>query len=209
MNIITSSHAHQQIKSCLESLGSVESDVPGSFWIMTDDGCTIAVICAYEKEMAYSFSLLQSVVVEVQMITPYVYVIVESESAYANQVLSIQELGAFAITVPDMQEYIPSFIKFVSKPKRRQEKSILPPKRDLRMFTTGEQLLLTIPGIGERKARDLLRMFGSVAWAFAQMTQEDTPDIINIITADDVDNFRNALQLDDNMILSVIMKEDK
>ena len=210
MNIIISKYAHPEVYQSIRDFNPSVATVPGSFWIMTDDGTTIAVICATEKELINAFGLIQSTIAEIQSITEYVYVIIESiDASRENQILSLQELGAFVVTTYDVYNYLPTFIKFISNPKRRQEKVVQPPKRDLRMFTVGEQLLLTIPGVGERKAKDLLQHFGPVVWVLAGMTWSDTPEYLSSISAKDIKAFRDSIGIEDNMILSVIMKEDK
>lgn len=209
MNIITNEYVPEYVKSSIDQYNPSYLDVPGSFWIMTDDGYTLAVICVEESEIIGGFALLQSVIAQIQTITKYIYILIETSESFENQIISLQEFGSFVVTTSSISEYIPSFIKFISNQKRRQEKAVHPPKRSLRMFTPGEQMLLTISGLGERKVKDLLGHFGPVAWVLAGMTWHDTPDYLNSISKKDIDTFRNDIGIDDNMILSVIMEGDK
>jgi len=207
MNIICSNYAQKSIYEAIKNHNPSQMDVPGSFWIMTDDGCAIAVICASEQEFVGGFALLQSTIVEIHAITPYIYVLIETENDYSNQILSLQELGAFVVTSADVESYISSFIKFISNPKRRQEKVVHPLRRSTRMYTEAEQLLMTIPGFGEKKIASLLQA-GPVAWVLAGLSDYSFAEVFNI-SKKDVDVFRKMCQLEPNQILSVVIKEDE
>ncbi len=209
MNIIISKYAQPEIYQSIKSFSPMQADVPGTLWINTDDGKNIAVICANEKEIANALGLLQSTIATIKDITQYIYVVVQvTDSTYSHQLLSLQEMGAFTLTVDSFDDELDLAIKFIANPKRRKEKVVHPPQRDLRMYTVGEQLLLTVPGVGERKVKDLLQT-GPIAWVLASLTDFDTADLLNSITKKDIASFREAIQIEDDMILAVIMKEDK
>lgn len=203
MNTIISKYAPAEIYQVIKEFNPLQADVPGTLWINTDDGRNIAVIYAIERDFVSAFGLLQSTIATIRNITEYIYVVTDCN--YPHQLLSLQELGAFTSVIDSLEDLL-KLIKFISNPKRRTEKVLHPPCRDLRMYTKGEQLLLTLDGIGERKVRELLQT-GPVAWILASLTQYETADYTSI-TKKDIKSFRDSIQIDDDKILAVIMKED-
>lgn len=199
----------------LEALSSFSPDTAdlggmGTFWISTDDDAMIAVLVSYETNRLHE---LQSTLVAIKGMTDYVYLV--TGQASNGQLLSMQELGIFTTTfgfLGDNYEALilnglPRLVEFVANPKRRKEKKIQS-IRNVRVFSPGEQILLVIDGIGPAKVGALINHFGGVDWAIAAMTWFDTADTLDgVITPTMISNFREALGLKDNEVLSVVVNE--
>ncbi len=135
MNIIISNHAPEEVCQVIKKFSPMQADVPGTLWINTDDNKNIAVIYATEREFVNAFGLLQSTIAKIKELTEYIYVVVETvDNAYGHQLLSLQELGCFTVTV-DSPVYLYNLINFIANTKRRKEKVVHPPCRNLRMYT--------------------------------------------------------------------------
>lgn len=203
---------HPEVLTALTAFDPEVADLGGmgTFWISTDDEAMIAVLVSYETNRLHE---LQSELIAIKGMTEYVYLV--TGQASNSQLLSMQELGIFTTTFGFLgDDYrasilngIPKFVEFVANPKRRKEKKVQA-IRKVSAFTPGEQILLTIDGLGPAKVGALINHFGSVGWAIAAMTWFDTADALDgVVTPTMISNLREALGLGPKDILSVVVNE--
>lgn len=212
MKIIVDTYAIQEVKSALRAFNpDIANLSSGTFWIRTEDEELIAVFVAKNNNRLYE---LQSQLFEAQSLTRFIYLVIimeREDKANQLQLLSIQELGVFTLLSlsSNLSSDLNELIKFVSNPNRRKEKKLLP-SRNIRFFTSGEQIILSIPNIGIEKLKILLKHFGgSIAWALSALTKYDLLDEgLKGITASDISNCRDALGLADGQILIVDQTEE-
>lgn len=209
---ITVDIRHDEVASALAAFEPDRADLGGmgTFWISTDDEVHLAVLIVNNTNKVHeSYGELSAM----KGMTEYVYLI--TGPASNSQLLAVQEIGAFTVTFGSMgDDYnamilysLPKFIEFVSNPKRRAQKNILP-ARSTKAFTLGEQMALIIPGIGPAKLGMLLNQCKSIAWILSMMTWYDTADTFDgVVTPTMIAEYRQMLQLDDNQILSVVSSE--
>lgn len=204
MHVLVHKNTPDAIKNALANL-NLEQDVLafGNVWVKTDDGVLIAVFVMNDKEFSYNFQSLQAQIVEAQALTKYIYVCIidPQNNVKPHQLLAVQEMGAYTLTIDSINR-LEKFIVFVADPKRRTDKKFLP-SRNTSLYTLGEQLLFILPGIGAKKVAKLLEYFGTPAWAFVGLTQFSTVDDVIGITEEDIQKYRDILELEPNQILLI------
>jgi len=76
----------------------------------------------------------------------------------------------------------------------------LEPRRDAILSSAGEQVLMSLPGIGQKRAQGYLERFQTAAWTLCHLTQDAKGAIAQ--------GTRQALGLDEKQILEVHLKGD-
>lgn len=91
-------------------------------------------------------------------------------AAVQGAMLSIQEMGVGLISIRDESQLDDCLISLINRdrgPKRMRQ------PRELLWATPAEELLMSLPGIGEDRAEQLLRECGNAANALAAITGDD------------------------------------
>jgi len=91
-------------------------------------------------------------------------------TAVQGAMLSVQEMGVGLISIRDESQLDDCLISLISRD--RGLKRMRQP-RELLWATPAEELLMSLPGIGEEKAEQLLRECGNAANALAAITGDD------------------------------------
>ncbi len=164
----------------------------GDLHIATDDDKLLIV----ERKAAMDFvnsikdGRLFNQVARAKQITPYVYVAIVGSilpakhgktyingnltgwdySAIQGVMLSIQELGAGIVFCADENDFLPCMVRLANR-----SRDVIPvmPVREAAIFGGAENVLASLPGIGVKKAADLLKMFPNVGMALWFLTDVD------------------------------------
>lgn len=78
--------------------------------------------------------------------------------------ISIQELGCAVVYDPDF----PGAVERIVNRSRTDVK--IPQRREPYIFSPAEQILMSLPGVGSKKAQEYLKEFGNVAFALTALT---------------------------------------
>jgi ERCC4-type nuclease len=166
----------------------------GDLHIATDDDKLLII----ERKAAMDFvnsikdGRLFNQVARAKQITPYVYVVIVGSilpvrggktaingnltgwdyAAIQGVMVSIQELGAMIIHCADDNDFVAAVVRLANR-----SRDVIPvmPVRDAAIFGGAETILASLPGIGVKKAVDLLAHFpnaGSALWFLTDI--EDT-----------------------------------
>ena len=161
----------------------------GDLHIATDDDKLLIV----ERKAAMDFvnsikdGRLFNQVARAKQITPYVYVVIVGSilpaphnKTYINGnltgweypaiqgvMLSIQELGASIAFCADDNDFVACIVRLANR-----SRDVIPvmPVREAAIFGGAENVLASLPGIGVKKAADLLKMFPNVGMALWFLT---------------------------------------
>jgi ERCC4-type nuclease len=162
----------------------------GDLHIATDDDKLLIV----ERKAAMDFvnsikdGRLFNQVARAKQITPYVYVVIVGSilpvrggktaingnltgwdyAAIQGVMVSIQELGAMIIHCADDNDFVAAVVRLANRSRR----DVIPvmPVREAAIFGGAENVLASLPGIGVKKAADLLKMFPNVGMALWFLT---------------------------------------
>lgn len=133
-------------------------------------------------------------IVKGKTITPYVYVVIVGTilpakhgktyingnltgwdyAAIEGVMLSIQELGASIVFCADENDFLPCMVRLAN---RSRGDVIVMPVREAAVFGGAENVLTSLPGIGAKKAADLLQHFpnvGSALWFLTDIDDKQT-----------------------------------
>ena len=161
----------------------------GDLHIATDDDKLLIV----ERKAAMDFvnsikdGRLFNQVARAKQITPYVYVVIVGSilpakggktyingnltgwdyAAIQGVMVSIQELGAMIIHCADDNDFVAAVVRLANR-----SRDVIPvmPVREAAIFGGAENVLASLPGIGVKKAADLLKMFPNVGMALWFLT---------------------------------------
>ena len=164
----------------------------GDLHIATDDDKLLIV----ERKAAMDFvnsikdGRLFNQVARAKQITPYVYVVIVGSivpgahgktyingnltgwdyAAIQGVMVSIQELGAMIIHCADDNDFVAAVVRLANR-----SRDVIPvmPVREAAIFGGAENVLASLPGIGVKKAADLLKMFPNVGMALWFLTDVD------------------------------------
>jgi len=111
---------------------------------------------------------------------------------------TVQQLGITIIrNVPDTHAAYTDTLRWLARRDRDQVR--VEPRRDVLLSSPGEQILMSLPGIGPKRAQDFLSRFGTAAWTLCHLTQDEKGAIAQ--------GTRQALGLDNEQILEIHIKE--
>ena len=164
----------------------------GDLHIATDDDKLLIV----ERKAAMDFvnsikdGRLFNQVARAKQITPYVYVVIVGSilpakggktyingnltgwdyAAIQGVMVSIQELGVIIIYCADDNDFVAAVVRLANR-----SRDVIPvmPVREAAIFGGAENVLASLPGIGVKKAADLLKMFPNVGMALWFLTDVD------------------------------------
>lgn len=168
----------------------------GDLHIATDDDKLLIV----ERKTANDFvssikdGRLFNQVARAKQLTPYVYVVVVGSilparnnktiingnvtgwdyAAIQGVMLSIQELGASIVFCADDNDFLPCIVRLAN---RSRDSVPVMPVREANIFGGAENVLASLPGIGVKKAVDLLGHFpnvGSALWFLTDIDDKET-----------------------------------
>ena len=168
----------------------------GDLHMMTDDDSLLIV----ERKTANDFvssikdGRLFNQVSRAKQLTPYVYVAIVGSilparnnktlingnstgwdyNAIQGVMLSIQELGASIVFCADDNDFLPCMARLANR-----SRGTVPvmPVREATIFGGAETILASLPGIGAKKAADLLTHFpnaGSALWFLTDIDDKET-----------------------------------
>ena len=164
----------------------------GDLHIATDDDKLLVI----ERKTAGDFvnsikdGRLFNQVARAKQITPYVYVVIVGTilpashgktyingnltgwdySAIQGVMTSIQELGVVIVYCADDNDFLPCIVRLAN---RSRGDVIVMPVREAAIFGGAENVLASLPGIGAKKAADLLKHFPNVGSALWFLTDID------------------------------------
>jgi len=167
-------------------------DRHGDFHVICDDDNMLII----ERKAAMDFvnsikdGRLFNQVARAKQITPYVYVVIVGSilpvrggktaingnvtgwdySAIQGVMLSIQELGASIVFCADENDFLPCMVRLAN---RSRDAIPVMPVREAAIFGGAENVLASLPGIGVKKAADLLKHFPNVGYALWFLTDID------------------------------------
>ena len=168
----------------------------GDLHIATDDDKLLIV----ERKTANDFvssikdGRLFNQVARAKQLTPYVYVVIVGSilpakhgktfvngnltgwdyAAIQGVMLSIQELGASIVFCADDNDFLPCIVRLAN---RSRDSVPVMPVREANIFGGAENVLASLPGIGVKKAADLLGHFpnvGSALWFLTDIDDKET-----------------------------------
>jgi len=168
----------------------------GDMHIVTDDDQLLIVERKSAPDFANSIKdgRLFNQVARAKQITPYVYVVIVGSivpgahgktyingnltgwdyAAIQGVMVSIQELGAMIIHCADDNDFVACIVRLAN----RSRKAIpVMPVREAHVFGGAEVILASLPGIGAKKAADLLKHFpnaGSAIWFLTDIDDKET-----------------------------------
>ncbi len=167
-------------------------DRHGDFHVICDDDNMLII----ERKAAMDFvnsirdGRLFNQVARAKQITPYVYVVIVGSilpvrggktaingnltgwdyAAIQGVMVSVQELGAMIIHCADDNDFVACIVRLAN----RSRKAIpVMPVREAHVFGGAEVILASLPGIGAKKAADLLKVFPNVGTALWFLTDLD------------------------------------
>ena len=124
--------------------------------------------------------------------------------------LTLQEAGVGVLTLRGDDEYADALGRLAG---RKRETMRIPPVRDMRITTPGEQILSALPGIGIERAGAILEACATPALALVSLTthlaDRDNPLAVPGIGAGIRAKVRAALGLPDDTELAIDMIETK
>lgn len=164
----------------------------GSVNLIAHDGALLGIerLPVESLPMAIRRGTLADRAAALRALTPWAYLIIVGELAplrngkavIAGQpsgwdwrsvqgaLASVQELGVVVLEAGTDQQFGELLVSLA----RRERGSVrVSPLRDVLFTTPAEQLLCSIPGIGEEKAESLLAEYPSAAWALIALTNPD------------------------------------
>jgi len=163
-------------------------------------------------------------VAEMSAITRWVYLVITDPVTYGPQgtvitsrgetgwsfnsvwgaLLTLQELGAFAVFCAGDQDYEACLLRLANRD--RSEVHPLEPAKMPHILSAQEQVLASLPGIGIERVHDLLTYCGTPAMALVALTdpQSEIPGIRGGIKA----KIRNALKLAESEQLIITTGDD-
>lgn len=116
--------------------------------------------------------------------------------------LSVQEVGVNVIYCDGNQDYVPCILRLVHRDRGDVRVS---PARVASVYSEGQALLSSLPGVGPEKALTLLKELPSVAWALVYLASDhdwnDKP--IPGIGMGTKAKVRSALGLDEGFVLEI------
>ena len=171
-------------------------DRHGDFHVICDDDNMLII----ERKAAMDFvnsikdGRLFNQVARAKQITPYVYVVIVGSilpakggktyingnltgwdyAAIQGVMVSIQELGAMIIHCADDNDFVAAVVRLANR-----SRDVIPvmPVREAAIFGGAENVLASLPGIGAKRAADLLQHFpnvGSALWFLTDIDDKQT-----------------------------------
>lgn len=198
----------------------------GDCWLATDDASiiverkTLPDFCASIPEQD---GRLFNQVAEMTQASPWAYVVVTSIpqaaggkvilngkpsgwqwSSIEGARLTIQEMGAYTVFLPDESAYGPALLWLANRDRGPVRVTA---RRGIELESPAERILTSLPGIGAERASDLLQHCGSVAWSLQYLTGNDKNEIPGIGNATRA-SVKNALGLEKDTFLQVMIQQE-
>jgi len=181
----------------------------GDIWSIDEHGDIIIILVVDEKDLKsliFSNEIFRKAEM-MRLVTSWSYIIIQCyyesvnhNSVFEGALISLQELGII-IAHTDYSGTSERITQIITRDRR--DKRNEPPRNFVTaLVTDGEAILLSFPGIGPAKLATLLNECGEVAQVIMALTDPTTKT--PLISRDDKDKIRNALELDDDMMLGII-----
>lgn len=197
----------------------------GTLWGVCDDGTLLAVwrISAYDLPTLIRRDLFARAG-QLRDLTPWSYLVISGQlgpaasgtgslidgresgwpwNSIQGALLEIQSLGVMVAQIQSDAEY--GLLVQQLAAVKHEAKRIEPPK-DALFYTAGEAVLLSLPGIGENKLDELIRVCQTPAWALVNLCDQVDPVKIAGIGPETRRQARQALGLADGQVLTIEMK---
>jgi ERCC4-type nuclease len=113
---------------------------------------------------------------------------------------TVQQLGITVIrNIPETAAAYTDTLRWLARRERGPVR--LEPRRDSIMPSAGEQVLMSLPGIGQKRAQGYIKRFGTAGWTVCHLTQDETGAIAK--------SARQAYGLEDDQFMAILTKEPK
>ena len=119
--------------------------------------------------------------------------------------LKAQELGVFVVHCASDQGYESTVLRLSAR--SHSSTVTITPAKTARLFSEGEQILLSLPGIGAEKLSAILDYCGNAAWALTFLTDDDSRERVPGIGPGIKRKIRTALGLRTEEELAVVVSE--
>lgn len=198
---------------------SVAPLTAGDAWLATND----AVIIVERKTFSDLLGSIQDgrlfdQVARMVKLSPWCYLVVQgaltSPQTWAKEwtvhrvegaLATVQQMGVTVVRIGALRQDYHDALPWLAS-RKRGDVEIAAPRRKAVMQSPGERVLCALPGISEVRARALLDHCATAAWALTFLTNEGGGKVPGIGPATK-EAARQALGLEDNQILAVIIKE--
>lgn len=128
-----------------------------------------------------------------------------SWASLQGALVKAQELGVIVVIAPDDKNFEPTVISLSARSHAQAE--IIKPAKDGILLNEGEQILASLPGVGQERLSALLQYTSRPCWALSFLTHLGGGDKVDGIGKGTKQRIRQALRLADNEELSVIVTD--
>jgi len=119
--------------------------------------------------------------------------------------LKVQELGVMVVHCASDQDYESTVIRLSAR--SHSDTVVVTPAKSPKLLSEGEQVLLSLPGIGPEKVGAIMDYCGTAAWALQFLTNLDSVERVPGIGAGIKKKIRAALGLQPEQELAVVISE--
>lgn len=119
--------------------------------------------------------------------------------------LKVQELGVMILQCASDQDYESTVIRLSAR--SHSDTVVVTPAKAPKLLSEGEQILLSLPGIGPEKVGAIMDYCGTAAWALSLLTKVESKERIPGIGPGIKKKIRAALGLQPEQELAVIISE--
>ncbi len=119
--------------------------------------------------------------------------------------LKAQELGVFVVQCASDQDYESTVIRLSAR--SHSDTVVVTPAKTPNLLSEGEQILLSLPGIGPEKVGAIMDYCGTAAWALQFLTNLESTERVPGIGIGIKKKIRAALGLEHEQELAVVISE--
>jgi len=193
----------------------------GDFLATTDDSALLSIERKTPSDFLGSVAdgRLFNQVAAMKRLTPWVYVLVSGAfvadahglividgkqtgwnwGSVQGALLQVQEMGGYVIFAHSDADLEPAILRLG---EHDRGPVTVRPERQVVALSVAEQILTSLPGIGEKRAAELLAYTGRLGWALCLLTDQNTALAgIGAVTRKKI---REALQLEEGETISVL-----
>ncbi len=120
--------------------------------------------------------------------------------------LQAQEMGVFVVQCAGDDDYEAAVLRLAARSHKPE--LVIPPTRETIPMSVAERILLSLPGIGQERVKNVLDYCESAAWALAFLTCHDVEGNIAGIGSETKRAVRQALGLRDEEELAVVVSDN-
>lgn len=126
-------------------------------------------------------------------------------SSVQGALVKAQELGVFVVQCASDRDYESAVIRLSAR--SHSDTVVVTPAKAPKLLSEGEQILLSLPGIGPEKVGAIMDYCGNAAWALSLLTEVESKERVPGIGPGIKKKVRTALGLQPEQELAVVISE--